>query len=278
MRRTLPLLLATACGDPSSPSQDVTTYAEVIASAGQDPERELKRCETLGDAELRADCAAVVAVAAARRDGQVSRWCGRVPEGRWRDECTFQAAESALVTSGSQAAAALCQRSGQFAADCLVHVWQPQLGRITDRMGTQQFGTRYSAADALYQRSLSQVGDTPAFETAFWFSFFGAGFRNGGRVDMGTCEGLPELGRQRCQRAAALLLTEPLEGILRSRGQLQAFCSQSNPDTELAAALLGIQPSEALDQALAAQQPMICGGGGVPALSAGLRTTPASVK
>lgn len=83
----------------------------------------------------------------------------------------------------------------------------------------------------------------------------------------------PEAGKSRCELTAAVMLTEPLERILRQQGLLQQFCALSPPRAQDVAGLLGVAPSAALDQALVEQQPMLCGAGGAPALSSGLRTS-----
>lgn len=265
-------LAAVACARESDPARDVAIYSEILANAGQDPESELARCAALGDEDLAADCAAVVATAAAHRTGDTG-WCARAPAGKWRDECSFQTAERALSTTGAAAAASLCQQSGAFEADCVVHVWRPQLGNLVQGMGSADFAARYPAAEALYQQTAAQVRDQRALEATFWHSFFGSGFRNAGAIEPERCQGLPEAGQARCELTAAVMLTEPLERILRQQGLLQQFCNLSPPRAQDVAGLLGVAPSAALDQALVEQQPMLCGASGGPALSSGLRTS-----
>lgn len=268
----LSLLLA-ACAPTPTAAEDVTAYAAIVGEAGQDPRAELERCARLADAGLRGDCAAVVATAAARADGQVQRWCAEVPAGIWRDECLFRGAEGRLTQGGSAPAAALCQQAGSFAEDCMVHVWRPQLGRIVQGMGAEGFAARYPAAEQLYQQTVAQAGASESLERMYWLAFFGSGFQADGRIDLDRCAALPAEGARRCQDAAALMLTEPLEGLLRARGQLATFCASHPPRSLDVAGLLGIPASEALDRALSAQQPMICGTGDArPALGAGLRT------
>ena len=269
------LLLAAGCDRAPSAAEDAATYAEVLARAGQDPERELARCAALTDPSMAGDCAAVVAVAAARARGDAGAWCARVPEGKWRDECQFQTAETALVREGAGAALSMCQGTGQFQADCVVHVWRPQLGRIIERMGAADFGARYPMADQLFEQTAAQLGGPEGLESMFWLSFFGTGFRNSGAVDLGRCAPLPAAGQRRCEAAAAVLVTEPLEGLLRQHGQLEAFCQLHPPRATDVAQLLGVAPSTALDQALLEVQPMLCGGGSGPSLSSGLRADPA---
>lgn len=274
VRASALLIAILGCSRGSSPAQDAATYASVLASAGQDPEGELARCAGLADEATRGDCAAVVAIAAGRRTGDAAAWCDRVPAGKWRDECTFQAAERALTSAGAQDANRLCQDAGQYQADCVIHVWRPQLGRLVNGMGAADFGSRYAAAEQLYQQTVASVGASEGLETMYWLSFFGTGFRASGRVELARCAGLPAEGARRCEQAAAVLVTEPLEGLLRGRGLLSAFCALSPPRSTDVADLLGVAPSAALDAAVAAQQPMICGGGGGPSLSSGLRASP----
>lgn len=269
----MPLILALlllAC-DPPSRADDMATYADILANAGQDPERELTRCEALGDQNLRGDCAAVVAVAAVKSRGEATRWCARVPEGRWRDECTFQAAEASLRSAGAVSAAGLCQQAGAFQADCVMHLWQPSLTRIVEGMDSGSFAARYDQAEALYQQTASQPGVLADFERRYWLSFFRAGFLADQRVEMRACLPLSVPGRARCEQAAALLLTASLEGALRAAGALSTFCALPKPGAADVASYLGTDPSPALDEAVRAQQPMLCGGGR-PALSGGQRT------
>ncbi len=266
-------LALAACQREASLAEDAARYSEILAEVGQDPPGALVRCLGLSDEGLRGDCAAVAAVAAARASGDPS-WCQRVPEGRWRDECGFQVAEAALSSQGSGRAASLCQQAGAYAADCLVHVWRPELGRLTNGMGPEQLAARYPSAEQLYARTVSQAGASEALESSFWLAFFGTAFRAAGRVEPARCATLPDPGPRRCQDAIALLQTEPLEGLLRRSGQLQAFCA-GDPDVSASARLLGVEPSDALGRALRSQQPMICGAGGA-ALGGALRPSPVS--
>lgn len=272
--RAAALLLAyAACDRPSSPAQDAATYALVLANVGRDPDGDLARCATLSDEALAGDCAAVVAVAAAKQGGDAAAWCARVPAGKWRDECSFQTAEQAFARASPDAAVGLCQQAGAYEADCLVHLWRPQLGRLMEGMGPGELAARYEAADQLYQHTARQARDQEILESMFWLSYFGTGLRAGGPVDPSRCATLPEQGARRCEVAVAVLQTEPLERILRARDQLAAFCALSPPRAQDVAGLLGVVPSAALNQALQDQQPMICGQGGT-ALSGGLRTSP----
>lgn len=270
----LSILLLACDGAGRSVAEDMAVYTEVLRTAGQDLEAELARCLALADPDLRGECAGVVALAALRAGGDPERWCAQVPEGKWRSECHFQAAELTLLSRDPAGAAALCQSAGAYRADCVMHLWQPRLSTIVSGMGPAQFGERYPRALQLYTQTASLTGVVADFEQRFWFSFFQAGFQAAGRVDMDACAALDPEGRARCEQAAALLLTAPLEGALRSRGALQRFCGQSAPSSSEIAGWLGTEPSPALDQALREQQPLICGAGRRPALNGGLRTTP----
>ena len=143
-------------------------------------------------------------------------------------------------------------------------------------MGAPDFAARYTAAEQLFQQTAGQLGSAEGLESMFWLSFFGTGFHNSGAVDLSRCAPLPAQGQRRCEAAAAVLVTEPLEGLLRSAGQLETFCRLNPPRSADVAAMLGVSPSAALDDALREVQPMLCGGGAGPSLSSGLRTAPSN--
>lgn len=270
-RHMIALLLLTACGGRSK-GEEVSAYSATVASAGQDPASDMRRCLALSDADLRGDCAAVVAQRAIAAGRDPAAWCAQVPEGRWRSECQFQASEAAAQTQGAGAAAGLCQQAGAFQADCLMHLWQLPLSRLVAGMGSDGFGARYAQADALFQEARAVEGMPIDLEQRFWLSYFQSGFSSTGKVDLGACAGLPTQGGQRCEGAGALLLTEGLEGALRGAGRLESFCAGEAPGSAALAELLGVQPSAALDRAVADQQDAICGRGRRPMIRGGRPT------
>ena len=76
-------------------------------------------CEQVTEPDHRADCIAIVVEAL---PGGPETFCPRIPEGRWQDECWFDAAEMRLQAGSMEELIAHCDRAGRFREACKSHV------------------------------------------------------------------------------------------------------------------------------------------------------------
>ena len=242
------------------PAADAALYAQVVGQRAPDPARDLGRCRKLGDPALAGDCALVVATrgAEARREPP-GTWCASVPDGTWRAECWFQAAEAARRRGGEERAAELCFQAGPFKDDCAQHLWQTQVHTLirADR-STPDFVGKLAVAERIYGEWAPHLSESSDLETRFWAKYYQNGFETAGRVDLGWCDGLPEAHLARCVAAAEELVRRELAPDLDRSGGWAGFCALEHPDSASAAAWLRLRPDPRLDAVIAARHAEVC--------------------
>jgi hypothetical protein len=165
--------LALACGAVAPGAGDAArAYAAVLDDpAAADP----AACEGLADPALAADCAVVVAGRRIATGVDPDAACGRVPDGAWRDECRFAAAEATLRAGDPDGAAALCRGVGTFRDACAQHLWDGALAGLW-RGDAPTWASTLPAADALYADWDARLGDVTDLDDRFWRHFFRYGF------------------------------------------------------------------------------------------------------
>ena len=170
----------------SSTATDRARYSAVLSNPSP-PEDALQRCAEIGDVVLAGDCALVV-VAQVAEPGPL---CGSVPEGMWREECWFIAAEASNRSGDALSAAGLCQKSGRFALDCAQHLWQTPVHGLIHGPGAEGFAVVLPSAEVLYAAWAPLLVEQTDFEERFWSKFFGNGFEGqSGPIDLGWCSSL----------------------------------------------------------------------------------------
>ena len=68
-------------------------FLRAIQGGGLSVDERLELCSQVADADMAADCSAMVVKSI---PGGPEQACPRIPEGRWQDECWFEAAEMRL--------------------------------------------------------------------------------------------------------------------------------------------------------------------------------------
>lgn len=256
----MPLLALWLLGCGSSPAEDAGRYAALVASRDPDPKRDLRACAALSDPELAGDCALVIAQRAATAAKVApGTWCDEVPEGVWRSECWFQAAEIERRRGREEQAAAQCQKSGPFINDCAQHLWQTRVhGLIHSNGGVPDFAGKLASAQRIYEEWAPLLGADTDMESRFWTKYYQNGFEGAGRVSLSWCEPLPEQHRARCVAAASELVVREIAPNLDRSGAWTAFCALDPATSENTSVWLRLDPSPELDAIVAERQARLC--------------------
>lgn len=255
------MLLGSGCSTPTGTDQDLhdrmARYRAVLEDVRTPPAERLERCLALPDPDLAGDCALAMTRAAARQDrSTLATLCPRLPEGIWRSECWFEMAE--LVRSDDHAdAVALCEQAGQFRDDCLQHLWQQPLRALVMRTGPQGFADGLPEAEALLREWEALQGASNEQTFRFWRHYYEAGFGGMTPLDLGVCDPLPALQRERCLEAAVASYESRLRAAARDVGLEAALCAPGAPERLLRHlgsihTDLQVAPHWRLEQALAA--------------------------
>lgn len=199
------LLWALAC---TRPAADPALYTRALAAA--DGPSGWAVCAEMADAQNRGDCETAVAASF----GYFAR-CAEVAEGRWRDECWFEAAESQARAGERVEALGSCARSG-FARQCQDHV----LGMIA--MGWIDRPLKEVAASFAAVRARLDDRNLP-------FLFWRHWFRN--RIARGVPFALADCGDGACAGAAGAEIEAALRQQPASCAEVPAFAWDADPAT-----------------------------------------------
>ena len=235
-----------ACAGPS----DRDRYRAALA----DPEqRSPAACAGLRDASLAGDCGLVVAQRRLEAGEAAEVACAPVPEGTWRSECWFVAAEAAAVRDLDGRAAALCRRAGSLDEDCAQHLWQGALHALTRRPGGDLVALTDSA-ERLHRRWAGLLTWTTDFDARFWAQAFQGAALSGG-FDPARCAALLEPAAGRCEAAMVELFSRELApGLARAGVELCAL-----PPTVVAVApYLRAAPHPAFGPVVRARHAEVC--------------------
>lgn len=251
-------LIAALIGCRADPIADLERYEAVLASREGDWEAQLRRCAAIRDQALAGDCALVVITrtAAAENSAPEAR-CDRVPEGVWRDECYFLAAEAWRRQQPARAAK-LCGQSGAFAPDCAQHLWQSSIYAAIHDAGPGAFAERLPTAQRIYDHWARFLGERDEFTDRFWERYYQNGFDRSG-VDLAACEALPEAQAARCVAAGEKLVLQELAPRLDRADAWDAFCALSPATSDNAGHWLHLTPHPDLDGLIAERQAELCG-------------------
>ena len=153
------LLFALAC-DPGTPSEGVAAASD--GAAASDPfiraiqggdlsvEERLQMCAEVSDPDMGADCSAMVVKSI---PGGPEQACPLIPEGRWQDECWFEAAEMRLDQGSMDELLGHCERAGRFSEACKSHVGSILVDRIISQDAAASVGRMRSLAGEWSARS-----------------------------------------------------------------------------------------------------------------------------
>ena len=155
------LWLFLACGGPS-PAQIALDDRVDMASAWTG-------CLGLSDSRKAGRCA--LDVLQTHKAVTVER-CVAIPDTRWEGECFFQVAESS--TDSLDVRYGLCSKAGEFAQDCMFHLWQRDLMALEPGNPATQDGIRGRALAILEKHSTAAMSFDYFFADTYWTWFWGA--------------------------------------------------------------------------------------------------------
>jgi hypothetical protein len=228
------LLLGCCNQPPPQPGpgihETMERYQRALDTPEGDSQARLTACLALADPDLAGDCALAVARAEAPRgDAGVEALCERIPPGLWQAECYFELAEQ-LRSRDKARAVALCDRSEPFRDDCRQHLWQGELKQLVDRAGPEGFAAQLAQAEAMHDAWATLLGVDAQHSHRFWQHYYQAGLGGMIPLDLGVCEPLPALHRERCLEAGVASFEDNLEQAMRDLSNQDVICSPRRPD------------------------------------------------
>ncbi len=219
--------------------EQMENYQAALSEEPGPPEPRIQACLELVDPDLAGDCALKAARRAIRHGhGNAPELCPLLPEGLWRAECWFEAAELAGKRSAPDAIV-LCDQAAPFVQDCRQHLWQGELKRLVDETGPSGFGGQLARAQAMHDAWEALLGEGDEFEFRFWRRYYQAGLGGMFPLDLAVCEPLPALQRERCLEAGVASWTERLEQALDKPKSRNLICSTPPQELDLALARMG---------------------------------------
>jgi hypothetical protein len=200
-------------------------YQAALEDIKGSPRARFETCLGLEHPDLAGDCALAVLqhTRPDRRAGLVEL-CGGLPEGLWRQECHFILAES-IRREDPEEAVALCELSGSFRDDCRQHLWQHDLHGLVTRLGPHGFAMGLEEAQAQHDRWATRLGASPEHSFRFWRHYYEAGFGSMRPLDLGACEALPDLQRERCLEAGVAVFEGSLRAAAKDVAVEAALCA-----------------------------------------------------
>ncbi|MCB9759261.1 MAG: hypothetical protein H6739_05435 [Alphaproteobacteria bacterium] len=262
-RGAVALTLIAACAGPG----DAERYRRVVNMQPVDLEPALALCAGISDPGGAAECAMVAAVGAARDQGvDPETWCDRVPEGPWRNECRFQAAEVWRGRGDVKRATALCLQAGPFISDCAQHLWQDELRGLIFERGPAGFAEQLPRAEVLSLRWRALLGDQTDLGDRFWRRYYENGFEAERHLDLSACDAVEGQGRlvqdhvERCRHAGAHLLQRRIGRVADDPALREVLCAMPAADCASAAVIpqLSCAPDPLLEAVLAEQLDWRC--------------------
>ena len=206
----LPLLgLLPACQPGRT---DVSRYVQAATAPDYPQARRL--CATIGQVELRAQCAMDLArLYSADHPAETAADCADLPPSAWRDECHFFVAEGLGGQQRLEDAARVCHQSGAFAASCVMHLWAMQARALLPDMGadSQAADPRpaiQSFSACLGWAALAGLDLDRALQERAWSQFFQVAHQQRDPLDLAACRSLEGSDARRCRSGAVILLNQ----------------------------------------------------------------------
>jgi len=237
-----------------APEPDADRYYRLTTGAG-DPAARMEECGALESPTMQADCQLTVA----GQSEDMATLCVRIDEPVWRSECYFMAAEH-LRESDPQRAGELCVQAEHFRSECVQHMWQTELLKLS-RHGSRSFPAALPKATALYLQweTLSEDSD---MAVRFWRLFYTSGFQRARFLSPSHCAPLPGEHQERCRQAAAAHYTKQLRSAARFPRALGVLCALDPVSSEAASQTrvpeLQSEPAAELDVVIEAVHGQLC--------------------
>ncbi len=220
-------LLLSACQSNAPRTADREKYVYATVTKGLGAEARFDACSEISVDLLVAECMLAVAQTAAQvHQKALSDYCPRLPDGVWKDECYFLAAE-AVKRHDKEEAAEMCNESGQFVDDCGQHLWQTAVGAIAPR-SVEGWEIALPKAERLYKKWEPILAETTDFESRFWQRFFQRTFEPQRVLDLSACDKLDPDYAERCAGAGAELYWRRIHMLVGFKDGLSRFCDAAS--------------------------------------------------
>jgi hypothetical protein len=240
-----------------TPPTDQARYLEVARDHRIAGEVGLSRCAEIVDPGLRADCSLLSASRAVQREpGGPERWCPQVPEGPYRDECWFEAAEW-ISRRNRKAAVERCLQAGDFLEDCSQHLWQEETRNLVFGAQARDFPEVIDQAQRIHDSWAPLLSSHMDFTDRFWARFFAFGFEQARGVDLNRCEPLPAPHLKRCRSAAGEVYGRELAPAL-NRANMQ-ICDQPKLNSTELVEITGSPADPLFDEVILRWRASFCG-------------------
>jgi len=231
-------LVLGACKDAAPRQADREWYLYATLAKGLEAAERFTACHKISKKVVVGECMLAVAQTAAQvRHEALSTYCPQLPDGLWKDECYFLAAES-VKRHDREEAGAMCNAAGQFVDDCGQHLWQSAVGGIAPRT-SDGWEAALPKAERLYQKWAPILTESTDFASRFWQRFFQRTFEPQRVLDVTACDALEAPYDEHCAAAAAELYWRRVHMLVSFPDGAASFCeaTQSNPSVEAVAKL-----------------------------------------
>ena len=174
--------------------RDEARYLRILQDSQTSGEELIRDCQRIGESVLRGDCSLAIALRWAS-SGDAMAWCALIEPGFWRDECLFDAAESAAIRRNFDLAQQLCDQAGTFQTQCNFHTFQIVADAEAGIPGD------LNAAEQHYAELLEtwHIQGAPAARERMWIDWFTSVFVAKGMSDEGGCLTISAEHRSACE-------------------------------------------------------------------------------
>lgn len=235
-----------------SVESDAERYTAILKDRQSSAAHRFEGCGGIEDPALRGDCRIAVLQSV---EEPLEPWCPQLPDGRYRDECWFLAAERRKRMNDLQRAAEDCLKAGRYLDDCGQHLWQSQLAAVARRPGVG-FPALRPEAERLFRHWDGLLGEHTDIGERFWVRFYEHGFTADGlQVDLARCE--PEPDPARCVDAGVGVYARRLAPTL-ERASID-LCAVESPSVATLHPWMGSVPDARLDAVVAERVAEVCG-------------------
>ena len=250
-------LFAWGC-EGSGGLSDAERLSQALALPTDAFEEAIVLCEGIRDIGSAGACAERVVIAADGAEKTPGARCARVPEGVWREECYFQAAELMRRRGDTDLAGELCAKSGPFINDCGQHLWQSALKSIVQNQDDP--AERRRRAERLFKVWEPVLGDSSDLAARFWRRYYQHQVERDPQLSFDLCAAETGEDQITCRKGVGQLYMGRLRAMVGSpRGQ-ETLCALGPQGVEAAAAApgLNVKPDPAFDRILAGQVDWVC--------------------
>ena len=227
-----------ACIETAPRQANRERYLYATITKGLEVQERFAACREISKDVLVGECMLAVAQTAAQvHQKALSTYCPELPDGVWKDECFFIAAES-VKRHDRKEAAEMCSASGQFVDDCGQHLWQSAVGGLAPR-SPDGWEAALPKAERLYKKWAPILAKSTDFSSRFWQRFFQRTFEPQRVLDVTDCDALDAPYDERCAAAAAELYWRRVHMLVSFPDGASRFCAatESNPTVEAVAKL-----------------------------------------